>query len=61
VLTCDFDGSDPTDDGTIVSHEWEFDDGATDTGVQTQHVYAADGADVVHLTVPLPFWLVLSM
>jgi PKD repeat protein/glucose/arabinose dehydrogenase len=51
ALSCDFDGSGSSDDGSIATYEWEFGDGATDTGAQTQHVYATDGTYDVHLTV----------
>jgi|GEM_PF-1748805 len=41
--------SDP--DGTIASYEWEFGDGATDTGVSVDHEYARAGRYPVRLTV----------
>lgn len=46
-----FDGSDSTDDGTIDSYVWDFDDGATSTGVTTGHVYSATGTYTVTLVV----------
>ncbi|MDH3458376.1 MAG: PKD domain-containing protein, partial [Gemmatimonadota bacterium] len=47
-----FDGSGSTDpDGTIVSYEWDFGDGATGTGVSPSHTYAAAGTYDVTLTV----------
>ena len=48
----DFDASSSTDaDGTIVSYEWDFGDGATATGPVVQHTYAAAGPVDVTLTV----------
>jgi len=47
-----FDGSGSYDpDGTIVSYEWDFGDGNTDTGVNPQHVYNTGGMYTVNLTV----------
>ncbi len=37
--------------GSVVSHEWEFGDGATSTDVAPSHVYAQDGVYSVSLTV----------
>ncbi|WP_115790096.1 PKD domain-containing protein [Arthrobacter silvisoli] len=41
--------SDP--DGTINSYSWTFGDGGTDTGVNGQHSYAANGTYTITLTV----------
>ncbi len=47
-----FDGTDSSDpDGTIVSYVWDFGDGATATGAQPTHAYAAEGTFSVSLTV----------
>lgn len=43
------DASDP--DGEIVSYEWDFDDGATDTGPTASHTYADSGTYTITLTV----------
>jgi PKD repeat protein len=50
-LTCNFDGTGSTDDGTIVSYAWSFGDGATATGATTSHTYGAAGNYTVTLTV----------
>jgi PKD repeat protein len=50
-LSCNFDGSLSTDDGTITSYVWDFGDGATATGVTTAHTYAAANTYSVTLTV----------
>jgi len=51
-LYCDFDGSGSTDsDGTIVSYEWIFGDGATANGQTTSHAFGTDGEYDVSLTV----------
>jgi len=51
-LTCDFDGSGSSDpDGTIVSYEWDFGDGATGSGITVSHTYVAAGDYTVMLTV----------
>ena len=47
-----FDGSGSTDsDGTITAYNWTFGDGATGTGVNPTHTYAAAGTYDVSLTV----------
>ena len=46
-----FDGSFSSDDGTIVSYEWDFGDGTSGTGVDPTHAYATDGTFTVTLTV----------
>ncbi|WP_341953223.1 PKD domain-containing protein [Salinibacterium sp. TMP30] len=47
-----FDGSSSSDpEGTISSYQWNFGDGANDTGATVSHSYAAAGAYTVTLTV----------
>ncbi|HCP32156.1 TPA: hypothetical protein DIT45_02780 [Candidatus Acetothermia bacterium] len=47
-----FDGSTSHDpDGTIVSYNWSFGDGASGTGTIVQHPYASTGTYTVRLTV----------
>ena len=46
-----FDGSDSTDDGEIVSYEWDFGDGTTGSGITVEHVYTAEGEYTITLTV----------
>ncbi|MCP6718462.1 MAG: S8 family serine peptidase [Patescibacteria group bacterium] len=46
-----FDGSGSTDDGEIVSYDWNFGDGATASGITVEHIYAAEGEYIVTLTV----------
>ena len=50
-LTCDFDASGSTDDGTIVSYAWNFAGLATATGATASYTFAADGSYSVTLTV----------
>nr|WP_275944351.1 PKD domain-containing protein [Phycicoccus endophyticus] len=51
-LECSFDGSGSADsDGSIVSYDWSFGDGATSTDPAPSHTYAADGSYEVSLTV----------
>ena len=50
--TVSFDGSGSTDpDGTIVSYNWEFGDGATGSGIYPTHIYSSYGDHIVTLTV----------
>ena len=47
-----FDGSGSTDpDGTIVSYQWSYGDGATGTGATSSHTYASIGTFQAMLTV----------
>ena len=47
-----FDGSGSTDsDGTIISYDWNFNDGNTGTGIAPTHTYGATGTYTVVLTV----------
>ncbi len=47
-----FDGSGSFDsDGTIVSYEWDFGDGTSDTGINPSYEYNAAGTYIVTLTV----------
>ena len=50
-LTCNFDGSLSTDDGTIIAYDWQFGDNTIASGVTTTHTYAAAGTYSVTLTV----------
>ena len=51
-LRCTFDGSSSTDvDGTVVAWDWDFGDGATDSGVTVEHEYASEGPVTVTLVV----------
>jgi PGF-pre-PGF domain-containing protein/PGF-CTERM protein len=49
--TFDVDGSDSTDNGEIVSYEWDFGDGNNATGAMASHSYADNGTYTVSLTV----------
>jgi PKD repeat protein len=51
TLQVDFDGSSSTDDGSIVSYDWDFGDGNTGSGATVSHTYAAAGTYLVELTV----------
>ena len=51
TLNIDFDGSSSTDDGTIVSWDWDFGDATTGTGETVSHTYDASGTYSVTLTV----------
>jgi PKD repeat protein len=46
-----FDAGASVDDGTIVSYDWDFGDGTTDSGVVVDHTFASNGDYVVTLTV----------
>ncbi len=51
-LEVSVDGSASYDnDGTIVSYEWDFGDGAIESGMTATHTYAADGTYPITLTV----------
>ncbi|HEX6025779.1 MAG TPA: PKD domain-containing protein, partial [Solirubrobacter sp.] len=51
-LTVRFDASGSTDpDGGLVAYRWDFGDGATGTGVNATHTYAAEGTYTARLTV----------
>jgi PKD repeat protein len=51
-LEVSVDGSASYDpDGMIVSYEWDFGDGETETGMTATHTYAADGTYTIMLTV----------
>lgn len=51
-LACDFDASASADtDGGIVSWEWDFGDGSSDSGEAVSHIYAAVGTFDVTVTV----------
>ena len=50
-LMVDVDASASTDDGSIVSYDWDFGDGNTGTGVTASHTYAVDGTYTISLTV----------
>jgi len=47
----EFDASTSSDDGTIVSWVWEFDDGASDAGEIVSHIFATAGDYVISLWV----------
>lgn len=49
-LTCSFDGTGSTDDGTL-SYSWTFGDGGTAVGATASHTYASDNTYLVTLTV----------
>lgn len=49
--TVSFDATASSDDGTIISYDWDFGDGTTATGVTADHTYTADGDYTVTLTV----------
>ena len=52
ALTCSVDGSASTDsDGTVTGYAWNWGDGATSSGVNASHTYAAAGSYPIALTV----------
>ncbi len=50
-LSCRFDNQSSDGDGTIVSSEWSFGDGATSSDANPTHTYVQDGTYDVSLTV----------
>ncbi len=50
-LTVEFDGTDSTDDGTIVSYDWNFGDGHVSNGPIISHTFDAEKIYDVKLTV----------
>ncbi len=50
-LQCSVDASASTDDGSVASYDWAWGDGATSTGVNSAHTFAAPGNYTVTLTV----------
>ncbi|NOY56602.1 MAG: PKD domain-containing protein, partial [Actinobacteria bacterium] len=50
-LTVDFDGRGSSDDGSIVSYEWDFGDGNSAVGDLVTHTYTASGDFTAQLTV----------
>ena len=50
-LTVDFDGSASSDDGSIISWDWDFGDGAAGSGESVRHTYDSSGTYSVTLTV----------
>ena len=50
-LTCSFDASGSSDDGSVVSYDWDFGDGNTATGANTSHTFAVGGTFDVTLVV----------
>jgi PKD repeat protein len=46
-----FDGSQSTDDGTILSYVWDFGDGNTGNGQLSAHIYSETGTYTVTLTI----------
>ncbi len=51
ALRCDFQDASTDIDGSIASREWDYGDGTHGTDQQPFHVYPAEGAYSVHLTV----------
>jgi PKD repeat protein len=51
LLTCTFDASPSSDDGTIASYTWRFDDGTLQTGITALHTYPRGGSYTVELLV----------
>lgn len=51
-LICNFDATASTDsDGVITSYDWDYGDGAADTGLNSGHIYGTGGTYSVVLTV----------
>jgi thermitase len=50
-LTCQFTDTSTDPDGSVVAWSWSFGDGATSTGQDPAHTYAADGTYTVTLVV----------
>ena len=50
-LSCTFNASGSTDDGTITTYSWTFGDGAVGNGQQVAHDYGTGGTYIVELTV----------
>ena len=50
-LTVSVDATGSSDDGSIASYAWDFGDGATDTGVTTDHEYTTGGEKTITLVV----------
>lgn len=50
-LACDFSDASTDSDGSVVSWQWDFGDGATSTSQNPSHNYAATGGYTVSLTV----------
>ncbi|MGI9038001.1 MAG: right-handed parallel beta-helix repeat-containing protein [Gemmatimonadota bacterium] len=51
-LACSFNGSGSSDpDGSVVSHQWTFGDGATGSGASVSHTFGAAGSYSVKLVV----------
>jgi len=46
-----FDASGSSDDGSIVSYDWDFGDGITGSGANPAHTYVSEGVFTVTLTV----------
>jgi PKD repeat protein len=59
-LPVSFDASGSVDNGTILSYEWDFGDGATGSGISPAHAYANPGTYPVTLTVTDDFGLSAS-
>lgn len=51
TLSCSVNGSASTDEGSIVSYQWSFGDGATASGPTASHAYAQPGTYVITLMV----------
>ncbi|RRS35282.1 MAG: hypothetical protein NV67_11010 [Gammaproteobacteria bacterium (ex Lamellibrachia satsuma)] len=47
----DFDATGSYDEGSIVSYDWDFGDGTTDSGANVTHTFASEGEYTVILTV----------